>query len=79
LAAPLVLDLALFIDLAHRAEMKGIQDWLSFYFKSPMCDPAVDQENDLFFQLARMKSTLRFLMNEQGRDFGSSKRLTASR
>jgi len=79
LAAPLVLDLALFIDLAHRAEMKGIQDWLSFYFKSPMCDPAVDQENDLFFQLARMKSTLRFLMNEQGRDFGNSKRLTPSR
>lgn len=68
LAAPLVLDLALFIDLAHRAEMRGIQDWLSFYFKTPMCAPAVDPENNLFIQLARMKNMLRFLMNEEGRD-----------
>jgi myo-inositol-1-phosphate synthase len=66
LAAPLILDLALFIDLAHRAEMKGIQDWLSFYFKSPMCAPAVHPENDLFIQLARMESTLRFLMDQEG-------------
>jgi myo-inositol-1-phosphate synthase len=68
LAAPLILDLALFIDLAHRAELTGIQDWLSFYFKTPMCPPAIDPENDLFIQLERMKSTLRFLMNE-GPDF----------
>ena len=66
LAAPLVLDLALFIDLAHRAEMKGVQDWLSLYFKSPMCAPTVDRENDLFIQLARMESTLRFLMGQEG-------------
>jgi len=65
LAAPLVLDLVLFIDLAHRAEIKGIQDWLSFYFKSPMCAPAVNRENDLFVQLAIMESMLRFLMNEK--------------
>jgi myo-inositol-1-phosphate synthase len=68
LAAPLVLDLALFIDLAHRAEMTGIQDWLSFYFKNPMCAPAVDPENNLFSQLAKMKNMLRFLMNEEGPD-----------
>jgi myo-inositol-1-phosphate synthase len=66
LAAPLVLDLALFIDLAHRAEMKGIQDWLSFYFKYPMSPPGVDPENNLFIQLVRMKKMLRFLMNEEG-------------
>jgi myo-inositol-1-phosphate synthase len=65
LAAPLILDLALFIDLAHRSEMTGIQDWLSFYFKSPMCAPAIDAENDLFIQLERMQNTLRFLMNEE--------------
>jgi myo-inositol-1-phosphate synthase len=65
LAAPLVLDLALFIDLAHRAEMKGVQDWLSLYFKSPMDAPAVDRENDLFIQLAKMESMLRFLMHQE--------------
>jgi myo-inositol-1-phosphate synthase len=64
LAAPLVLDLALFIDLAHRAELKGVQDWLSLYFKSPMCAPGIDQENDLFIQLTRMESTLRLLSKE---------------
>lgn len=68
LAAPLLLDLALFIDLAHRAEMTGIQDWLSFYFKSPMYAPAASPENNLFVQLARLKNTLRFLMNEEGLD-----------
>jgi myo-inositol-1-phosphate synthase len=71
LAAPLVLDLALFSDLAHRAEMTGIQDWLSFYFKSPMCVRPTDQENDLFIQLTKMENTLRFLMNEADPDFGS--------
>ncbi len=65
LAAPLVLDLVMFIDLAQRAELKGIQDWLSFYFKSPMCAPAVNRENDLFVQLAMMESMLRFLMNKK--------------
>lgn len=62
LAAPLVLDLALFIDLAQRAEMKGIQDWLSFYFKSPMYTSPVGQPNDLFSQLAILEDTLRSLM-----------------
>jgi len=71
LAAPLVLDLALFIDLAQRAEMKGIQDWLSYYFKCPMSAPTFEPENDLFLQLAKLKSTLRVLMNEEGPDLGS--------
>jgi len=65
LAAPLVLDLALLVDLAHRAGFKGIQDWLSFYFKSPMHPPTVNPENDLFAQLAKMEHTLRFLANEE--------------
>jgi myo-inositol-1-phosphate synthase len=65
LAAPIVLDLALYMDLAHRAEMKGIQEWLSFYFKSPMCAPSVYPENDLFVQLAKLKNTLRFIMGEE--------------
>jgi myo-inositol-1-phosphate synthase len=68
LAAPLVLDLALFIDLAHRAEMKGIQDWLSFYFKSPMTGPSIHPENDLFIQHVKMKKMLRHLMNEEDYD-----------
>jgi myo-inositol-1-phosphate synthase len=68
LAAPLILDLALFIDLAQRAEMKGIQDWLSYYFKCPMSASAVEPENDLFIQLAKLKSMLRVLMNEEGSD-----------
>jgi myo-inositol-1-phosphate synthase len=62
LAAPLALDLALFIDLAQRAEMKGIQDWLSFYFKNPMYASSTDRQNDLFAQLARMEDTLLSLM-----------------
>jgi myo-inositol-1-phosphate synthase len=65
LAAPIVLDLALFMDLAQRAQMKGIQEWLSFYFKSPMCAPTVYPENDLFVQLAKLKNTLRYLMEEE--------------
>jgi myo-inositol-1-phosphate synthase len=72
LAAPLVLDLALFIDLAHRAEMKGIQDWLSLYFKVPMCAPDGRRENDLFIQLARLQDTLRSLMDEEGPSFGTA-------
>jgi myo-inositol-1-phosphate synthase len=65
LAAPIVLDLALFMDLAHRAEMKGIQEWLSFYFKNPMCAPELYPENDLFIQITKLKNTLRYLMKEE--------------
>ncbi len=65
LAAPIVLDLVLFLDLAQRAEMKGIQEWLSFYFKSPMHAPEVYPEHDLFIQLTKLKNTLRHLMGEE--------------
>lgn len=65
LAAPIVLDLVLFSDLAHRAGMKGIQEWLSFYFKSPMCSPNLYPEHDLFIQLTKLKNTLRYLMGEE--------------
>jgi myo-inositol-1-phosphate synthase len=68
LAAPLVLDLALFIDLAQRAGMQGIQDWLSLYFKSPMCAPGVAPQSDLFAQMMRLENTLRLLMNEAGHE-----------
>jgi myo-inositol-1-phosphate synthase len=64
LAAPIVLDLALFMDLAQRAGMKGIQEWLSFYFKSPMCAPKLYPEHDLFIQLMKLKNTLRHLRGE---------------
>ena len=64
LAAPLVLDLVLFTDLAHRAGMSGIQEWLSFYFKSPMTAPDLYPEHDLFIQLMKLKNTLRFLQGE---------------
>jgi len=64
LAAPIVLDLALFMDLAHRAGMAGIQEWLSFYFKSPMAAPGLVAENDLFIQQFKLKNTLRYLMGE---------------
>ena len=64
LAAPIVLDLALFADLAQRAGMKGIQEWLSFYFKSPMAAPGLDPEHDLFIQQTKLKNTLRWLMGE---------------
>jgi len=64
LAAPLVLDLALFLDLAQRAGMKGIQEWLSFYFKSPQHAPGLYPEHDLFIQLMKLKNTLRFLRGE---------------
>ena len=65
LAAPLVLDLALFMDLAQRTGMKGIQEWLSFYFKSPMCAPKLYPEHDLFIQLMKLKNTLRHLRGEE--------------
>jgi myo-inositol-1-phosphate synthase len=64
LAAPIVLDLALFLDLAQRCDMKGIQEWLSFYFKSPMCAPELYPEHDLFIQLMKLKNTLRHLKGE---------------
>ncbi len=65
LAAPLVLDLALFLDLAQRAGMSGIQEWLSFYFKSPMAAPNLYPEHDIFIQLMKMKNTLRWLAGEE--------------
>ncbi len=64
LAAPIVLDLSLFMDLAQRAGMKGIQEWLSFYFKSPLCSPELYPEHDLFIQLMKLKNTLRHLKGE---------------
>ena len=65
LAAPIVLDLALFLDLAMRAGMRGIQEWLSFYFKSPMTAPELYPEHDLFIQLMKLKNTLRHLKGEE--------------
>ncbi len=65
LAAPLVLDLALFLDLAQRSGMKGIQEWLSFYFKSPHHHASVYPEHDLFVQKTKLKNTLRWLMGEE--------------
>jgi myo-inositol-1-phosphate synthase len=64
LAAPLVLDLILFMDLAQRAGMKGIQEWLSFYFKAPMTAPGLYPEHDLFIQLMKLKNTLRWMRGE---------------
>ncbi len=65
LAAPIVLDLALLLDLAQRADFKGTQEWLSFYFKSPMTAPGLYPEHDLFIQLMKLKNTLRWMMGEQ--------------
>ncbi len=65
LAAPIVLDLVLFLDLAKRAGMSGIQEWLSFYFKSPVHAPDVYPEHDLFIQLTKLKNTLRFMRGEE--------------
>jgi myo-inositol-1-phosphate synthase len=68
LAAPIVLDLVLFMDLAQRsAELRGlgIQEWLSFYFKSPMTAPGLYPEHDLFIQLMKLKNTLRHLRGEE--------------
>ncbi len=64
LAAPLVHDLALFLDLSQRAGLVGIQEWLSFYFKSPMAAPDLTPEHDLFIQQTKLKNTLRWLMGE---------------
>jgi myo-inositol-1-phosphate synthase len=65
LAAPIVLDLALLLDLAQRANKKGIQEWLSFYFKSPQTAEGLYPENDLFIQLTKLKNNLRDLMGEE--------------
>ena len=65
LAAPIVLDLALFFDLAQRAGLSGVQEWLSFYFKSPQTAPGLYPEHDLFIQQTKLKNTLRWLMGEQ--------------
>jgi hypothetical protein len=64
-SAPIVLDLALFSDFAHRAGLKGIQEWLSFYYKSPMTAPGLQPEHDLFIQQTKLKNTLRHLMGEE--------------
>ena len=64
LAAPIVLDLVLFLDLAQRAGMSGVQEWLSFYFKSPVHAPGLYPEHDLFIQLMKLKNTLRYLRGE---------------
>jgi myo-inositol-1-phosphate synthase len=65
LAAPLVLDLALFMDLAQRAQFSGVQEWLSFYFKSPMTAPTLYPEHDLFIQSMKLKNTLRWMMGQE--------------
>ena len=64
LAAPIVLDLVLFMDLARRAGLSGIQEWLSFYFKSPMHAEKITPENDLFIQLEKLENNLRFMRGE---------------
>jgi myo-inositol-1-phosphate synthase len=64
LAAPIALDLALFSDFAKRAGMSGIQEWLSFYLKSPQTAPGLPAENDIFKQLIKLENTLRYLMGE---------------
>ena len=65
LAAPIVLDLALFIDLSQRAGMRGIQEWLSFYLKAPITNPGIKAVNDLSLQLLKLENTLRFLAKEE--------------
>jgi myo-inositol-1-phosphate synthase len=65
LAAPIVLDLALFSDFAGRAGMKGIQEWLSFYYKAPQVAAGLNPEHDLFIQQTKLKNTLRHLMGEE--------------
>jgi myo-inositol-1-phosphate synthase len=65
LAAPIVLDLALWLDLANRAGFQGTQEWLSFYFKSPMTPPGLYPEHDLFIQSMKLKNTLRWMMGEE--------------
>lgn len=65
LAAPIILDLVLLLDLAARADFKGIQEWLSFYFKSPIHAPNLYPEHDLFIQLLKLKNTLRYMGGEE--------------
>ena len=65
LAAPVALDIALFIDLASRAGFSGVQEWMSFYFKSPMVAPGLKPEHDLFVQQLKLQNTLRFLAGEE--------------
>jgi len=65
LAAPIVLDLALFMDFAQRAKMSGIQEWLSFYWKSPMTPEGLYPEHDLFIQLMKLKNTLRYTKGDE--------------
>jgi myo-inositol-1-phosphate synthase len=65
LAAPIVLDLALFLDLAGRTGMSGIQEWLSFYFKSPQTAPGLYAEHDIFIQHWKLKNTLRWMMGAE--------------
>jgi myo-inositol-1-phosphate synthase len=65
LAAPLALDLVLFSDLAQRSGLGGIQEWLSFYYKSPQVAPGLYAEHDLFVQAAKLKNTLRWMMGEE--------------
>ena len=64
LAAPIVLDLALYLDLAQRADFRGTQEWLSFFFKSPMTAPGLYPEHDLFIQSMKLKNTLRWMKSE---------------
>ncbi|MDD2773888.1 MAG: inositol-3-phosphate synthase [Elusimicrobiales bacterium] len=83
LAAPVALDLILFSDLAKRAGLKGTQEWLSFFYKSPMCRPDLKPEHDLFIQPMKFKNTLRILMGEEvidhsGLDYYDPKRGLAS-
>jgi myo-inositol-1-phosphate synthase len=65
LAAPIVLDVALLMDLGQRAGLSGIQEWLSFYFKSPMHAPEIYPEHDLFIQVMKLKNTMRWLMGQE--------------
>lgn len=65
LAAPIVLDLALFLDLASRSELFGIQEWLSFYFKSPQAAEGLEPQHDIFLQLQKLQNTLRHLQGEE--------------
>jgi myo-inositol-1-phosphate synthase len=65
LATPRALELALFLDFAQRAGMSGVQNWLSFYFKSPMVPPQLYPERDIFLRLTQWKNTLRRLAGEQ--------------
>jgi myo-inositol-1-phosphate synthase len=66
LAAPIVLDLAILLDLAQRAHLQGTQEWLSFYFKSPMHMPGIQPEHDLFMQVTNLKNALRALIGDEG-------------